>query len=111
MESHAVKPGLHILGNLGLDEEGDPVVESMRKELEACQNLEEPALKLRLKEVLAMHGAGRPCVHYSELYGTRSSALLLWGRPKSEYEITEAPPCRAEWIDRSGLLRMLGSPK
>jgi hypothetical protein len=58
-----------------------------------------------------MHGAGRPCVHYNEVYGTRSSALLWWGGERSRYWITEGPPCRSPWVDRSGLLKMLGGRK
>ena len=50
---------------------------STLRKLEGSAALDEPALKARIKEVLAMHGSGRPCVHYSEIYGTRSSALLL----------------------------------
>lgn len=111
MESHEVEPGLHVLGNLGLDKEGDPVVKTMHEELEAYSELDEAGLTRKLKEVLATHGAGRPCVHYNEIYGTRSSALLYWGCEENEYWITDGPPCRASWIDRSALLKMLGGAK
>lgn len=108
MESHPVEPGLHVLGNLGLDKEGDPVVKTMHEELAAYADLDENELAERLKERLATHGVGHPCVHYSEIYGTRSSALLFWGRAQNAYWVTDGPPCRSEWIDRSALLKMLG---
>lgn len=110
MEARAVEPGLHVLGNYGLDNEGDPVVETLHHELRDAPALDERLLETRLKETLATHGKGRPCVHYNEIYGTRSSALLWWGRAPNRYWVTDGPPCRTPWTDNSDLLRMLGRP-
>lgn len=107
-ETHTVNPGLHVLGNLGLDHEGDPVVKHAHSELASHADWDDAELESRLRELLASHGVGRPCVHYNEVYGTRSSALLRWGGETGKYEITEGPPCRSPWADRSELLRMLG---
>jgi uncharacterized protein with NRDE domain len=108
-ETQSVQPGLHVLGNLGLDDEGDPVVKHAHQELAAHASWDDVELDRRLQAILASHGPGRPCVHYNEIYGTRSSALLWWGGATGRYAITEGPPCRSPWSDRSGLLKMLGA--
>lgn len=107
-EGRGVEPGLHVLGNLGLDHEGDPVVKHLHGELAEHGSWEDAELERRLKTMLGSHGVGRPCVHYNEAYGTRSSALLWWGGANSRYAITEGPPCRSPWTDRSALLEMVG---
>lgn len=129
MELTEVKPGVHVLGNDGLDNEADPVVRALHSDLADAHRWAEDELLENLRDILASHGTGRPCVHYNDLYGTRSSAILIWGnrRPHDEARsgasgeasgdrsasrgpriwTTDGPPCQNAWTDQSDLLAEL----
>lgn len=103
------EPGVHVLGNFGLDNLADPVVVNVG---EAVRALDPAALSVRdlsdrLAQVLARHGQGWPCVHLDG-YGTRSSALLCWGGAEPRLRVAEGPSCAAVWRDESALLEALG---
>jgi len=105
-EIYPTEPGLHVLGNDGLDEERDAVVANLRRELHGAEALEPAPLLERLKGLLARGGEGWPCVDLG-LYGTRSSAILWWGCRRARLWTTDGPPDNAEWIDQSSLLTAL----
>jgi uncharacterized protein with NRDE domain len=104
IESRAVEPGLHVLGNYGLDNPDDPVVATLLRESADANELAGEALEMRLRATLAQTGPGRPCVR-GEAYGTRSAAILFWGGEEAKLLAADGPPCETPWIDRSELLR------
>lgn len=63
----------------------------------------------RLREVLSSHelppGPG-VCIHYGEIYGTRSSAVIRLAPAlrHSELFVADGPPCTTPFEDRSDLL-------
>ena len=99
------EPGTHVLGNYGLDNPEDPVVATVGGALADMdlRALEGDALIARLQEVLRRHGEGWPCVHLGP-YGTRSSAVLLWGNGDPRLVVAEGPSCEAPWRDATELL-------
>lgn len=112
-----VAPGVHVLGNFGLDNPEDPVVQPLRQSLgESGHRLPLPALHKRLQSLLREEGEGRPHVDYGP-YGTRSSATLsLWPRDRREGDhpvpealsgslwVTDTSPRDSVFEDRSRLL-------
>lgn len=123
LEETVASPGVHVLGNFGLDDEHDSVVATVRpavtrfltKQL-ASGAPDEEALATFLKDILARHGPGWPCVHLGH-FGTRSSALLFLregisrggdSRDKraesSRLEVVDGSPCEAPWKNESALL-------
>jgi uncharacterized protein with NRDE domain len=104
----SVEPGVHVLGNYGIDDREDPVVAAVRPHVEEAAGRAESELDLveALKSTLQRHGPGWPCVHMGA-YGTQSSALLLWRGGYPLLEVTDGPSCEAPWRDRSELLRRL----
>ncbi len=107
MEITEIASGLHVLGNYGLDNETDPVVATLHKELNGSEKLSPIELKEKLATVLSHHGPGWPCVHLGP-YGTRSSAMLWWGKEDAALWTTDGPPCESRWQDQSRLLIRLG---
>lgn len=98
-----VEPGLHVLGNFGLDAPDDPVVAGLLSSLEGTVGGELSTVESRLKHALATHGEGAPCVHLGP-YGTRSSAVLTLGPDVRRLFTTDGPPCDVSWRDHSHLL-------
>lgn len=107
-----VEPGVHVLGNFGIDNPEDPVVATVGGALAAedLAGLSEEALIARLQDVLRRHGEGWPCVHLGP-YGTRSGAVLLWGADDPRLLVTEGPSCQAPWREVSELLADRGAPR
>lgn len=108
IEARNVEPGPHVLGNHGLDNEDDPVVRTLHRELRGVEDMKRDELIDHLTGALAGHGPGRPCVHRGE-FATRSSAILLWGGADPLLRTTDGPPCEKPWRDRSALLRELAA--
>jgi len=106
MEIETVEPGLHILGNHGLDDKNDQVVATMHRELNGLAELPDAELIEKLKTTLASHGPGCPCVH-RDVFGTRSSAILQWGNDRPTLIATEGAPCENDWRDHGNLLAQL----
>lgn len=101
LEAHEVEPGLHVLGNYGMDNDQDPVVAALLARLDGIGSEPEDAMRDRLREALALHGTGCPCVHFGP-YGTRGSALLSWGGADPKLEFTDGPPCESAWVRWEG---------
>lgn len=106
MESREVEPGAHVLGNLGLDDEQDPLVLYLQEALIGIELMDRTAADSRLRELLAEEGPGRPLVR-GKRYGTRSSAILWRGCDRPSLHVTDGPPDASPWLDRSELLRSL----
>lgn len=110
LEEARAAPGVHVLGNFGLDDEDDPVVATVGAEVRRFLAEErsgdvpdEPELAAFLKGVLARHGPGWPCVHFGP-FGTRSSALLFARAQAPRLEVTDGASCESPWRDESALL-------
>ena len=124
-----VEPGFHVLASNGLiDDETYPGVVRGTSLLESVtEETELEGMKTRLKSVLADHWvpstdelpphlASSPfgaeiaaqlqalCVH-TEVYGTRSSKLIVARGQDITFEATTGPPCTAEWSSFGQLLR------
>ncbi len=115
LEEARAAPGVHVLGNFGLDDETDPVVATVKPEVErflarardGAAAPDEDELAVFLKEVLAQEGPGWPCVHLEVpggAFGTRSSALLFSRSSRPRLEVTEGSPRESPWRDVSALL-------
>lgn len=104
-----VAPGVHVLGNYGLDNETDPVVANLHQALNGVASLPRAELDNFLKSVLARKGPGWPCVDMGP-YGTRSSAILHWGGDHDKLLTTDGSPDRTEWRDQTRLLAQLSEP-
>jgi uncharacterized protein with NRDE domain len=100
--------GVHVLGNFGLNNATDPVVATVRPAVQLLvhERPDEEALAAGLRDLLARHGEGWPCVHLGP-YGTRSSALLFWRAEEPRLEVTEGAACARSWRDESAALRGL----
>lgn len=98
--------GVHVLGNFGLDDEGDPIVETVRPAAQELLDagLPEEELAAALQDVLRRHGDGWPCVHYGGVFGTRMSAVLLWRPERPRLWLADGPPCEVTFQERSELL-------
>lgn len=110
LEEVQAAPGVHVLGNFGLDDEHDPVVATVGAEVRRFLDEERPEeaeLAAFLKGVLARHGPGWPCVHFGP-FGTRSSALLFSRADGPRLEVTEGASCESPWRDESALLTTTG---
>lgn len=106
LEETRAEPGVHVLGNFGLDNAEDPVVATLRPAVSAFLSDEEPEeaeLAAFLKGLLARHGPGWPCVHFGP-FGTRSSTLLFSRERAPRLEVTDGPACESPWRDVSALL-------
>jgi uncharacterized protein with NRDE domain len=101
-----VAPGVHVLGNYGLDNEKDPVVANLHEAMKGVDTLAEAPLREFLRETLARGGPGWPCVEMGS-YGTRSSAILFWGGERELLWTTSGPPNRSIWEERHQLLAEL----
>ena len=124
-----VEPGLHVLASNGvLDDTTYPGVERGLSLLgAAAEEAELPAMKTRLKLALKDHWVPKTdeipphlasgplgaelaaqvqalCVH-TEVYGTRSSNLIVVEGETLTFEATNGPPCAAVWSSFSRLLR------
>lgn len=106
MRAEDVAPGVHVLGNYGLDDEHDAVVRTLHEETRGYPGLAEAELIARLQATLARSGPGWPCVHLGP-YGTRSSAILLRGAGRRELRVAEGSPDATPWEDRRDLLERL----
>ena len=104
-----LSPGIHVLGNLGLDNPGDPVVRTVTAALRELENLDEEKLVRGLERVLMRRGDGWPNVRRPDLgaagYGTRSAGVLLWGGVNPRLRTTEGAPDVTPWRDQSDLLQ------
>ena len=110
-ETTPVGPGLHVLGNFGLDHADDRVVSRLRAALApAARDLAETgdgaATVATLQDALRGHGDGWPCVHLGP-YGTRSSARVQYFGAMPTLSTTWGPSCTRTWTDRSALLASL----
>lgn len=105
-ESHAVAPGLHILGNYGMDNEDDAVVKTLHRELAGSEALEWTELAELMRRTLATSGPGWPCVDLG-VYGTRSSAIIRRGGSEATLLESDASPSLGNWKDASNLLSEL----
>ncbi len=111
-----VAAGVHVLGNFGLDNPADPVVATVGDGVRdlmarAPGGADEAALVDGLKDILARHGTGWPCVHRPDLgpagYGTRSAGVLVWRESEPVlWTNPTAPHDKAAWRDSSALLRV-----
>jgi uncharacterized protein with NRDE domain len=102
-------PGIHILTNLGFDQEKD----LRRKRILQSPSLRKSSLhfpaRKELEKILKDHGETKEdaiCVHH-ERGGTRSGTLLYLRNPfaASEYYFADGPPCTAGFRNVSGLLK------
>lgn len=98
----ALSPGVHVVTEVdaqGGDARGRAVAAAFTEPLTAAA-------------ARALMGVHRPeprastCLHWGELYGTRSSALL-WTGPAPALWVAEGPPCITAYDDRSALLTAL----
>jgi uncharacterized protein with NRDE domain len=98
-------PGVHVLGNLGIDDPTDPVVTTVRPAAEAAaaKAASEEELVEELQGILRRHGEGWPCVHYGP-YGTRMSAVLLSRPAQPRLWLADGPSCETPWSETSELL-------
>jgi uncharacterized protein with NRDE domain len=99
-------PGVHVLGNFGLDDANDPIVQTVGPAARALLDagLPEDELAAGLQGVLRRHGDGWPCVHWEGVFGTRMSAVLLWRPTQPRLWLADGPPCEAPFAERSELL-------
>jgi uncharacterized protein with NRDE domain len=105
----AVEPGVHVLGNFGLDNEGDVVVRTVGAAARALVAVtDEERLALELRALLGKHGEGWPCVHlqFGDVgYGTRSAGVLMRRARGSRLWVHPAAPHDASgWRDGSALV-------
>ena len=100
LEVSEVQPGLHILGNFGLDHQADPVVAHLQQKLGHTTKWPFDQLLPHLQQTLAEHGPGRPCIH-REGYGTRSSTIYARHADTSALWLTDAPPCQQAFEDHT----------
>jgi len=105
MREERAGPGVHVLGNFGLDDVDDPVVATVGAAARSllADKPDDDALTAGLQSILRRHGEGWPCVHFGP-FGTRMSALLSWPIDRPRLLVTEGAACEAEWRDESGLL-------
>lgn len=103
-----VPPGIHVLGNLGLDNGGDPLVRTVGAALRELVSGDEETLVSSLEGILARRGEGWPNVYFPDRgaggYGTRSAAVLLRRRDDPRLFTTEGAPGSTPWRDQSALL-------
>lgn len=110
-----VQPGVHVLGNRGLDNPADPIVLTVDAAVRALHDADEETLVTSLREILGRHGEGWPCVHKSLPvpgahpgvlnYGTRSAGVLLWRTPSPRlWTHASAPHDVEQWRESSYLL-------
>jgi uncharacterized protein with NRDE domain len=113
----ALKPGIHVIANRGLNDDDDPRVVRARREVEemfaASQDID--AWIERSKHIAALHAEGdQPglCLHRLEAWGTVSSSIvsLANDRQQSRYWYSAGPPCETEYVDRSKLLNSILDP-
>jgi uncharacterized protein with NRDE domain len=106
IEVRGVEPGVHVLGNYGLDDEGDPIVANIHGDLRRFldRGPSRGDLLSRTRAILMRHGPGWPCVHMG-IYGTRYSALAVVDDDDLHLEVTEAASCQVGHSDHTGLLR------
>ena len=101
--------GVHVLGNLGIDDPSDPIVQAVRPAATALLRddvdvlVDEDGLVGGLQAILRRHGDGWPCVHFGR-YGTRMSAILLWREVAPRLLLTDGPSCESPWHERGDLL-------
>jgi uncharacterized protein with NRDE domain len=107
-----VPPGVHVLGNVGLDAPNDPLVRNVAASLRELVGADEAPLVAGLERILGRRGEGWPNVHRPDLgpagYGTRSAAILLQRSVDARLFTTEGAPDTTPWRDRSVLLRTPG---
>lgn len=113
-----IAPGVHVLGNRGLDNAADPVVAVVGAAVRALVDADELTPVTSLRALLGRHGEGWPCVHRSlplpgapagEInYGTRSAGVLVWrARAPALWIHGSAPHDLDGWRDASPLLRVV----
>lgn len=104
-----LEPGVHILTNLGFNQEKDP----RRERILQAPSLRRPSLHLpgrrELVKILKDHGETEEdavCVHH-EGAGSVSSTLLYLRDPftNSEYYFADGPPCTTNFRNVSRLLK------
>ena len=106
LEIQDVPAGIHVLGNFGMDEPEDPVVQRLSAALDDVTGAPEQDFDDALTKMLRSHGEGWPCVHYGP-YGTCSAAVLHRGGDRDKLRITDGPSCTSEWRDVTELLQQL----
>lgn len=105
LSARTVPPGVHLLGNWGLNHQQDPRVAWVR---EAFARLRQerapwPRLLSQIQALLATHEHQGPCVHYPG-YGTRSAAIFLAEGVQHRLYTVAEPPCTGVWQNQSSLL-------
>jgi uncharacterized protein with NRDE domain len=112
IRTRELSPGVHVVGNGDPEDAAPGKLDRVRA---AAGRIDPQApwerVVAELAAVLSDHGDPDPfqnaCVHSPE-YGTRSSAVIALGPARRGYWITEGPPCRAKFTNRSRLLDDLG---
>jgi uncharacterized protein with NRDE domain len=108
-ETHALHPGIHVVGNR---DSRDPSGTKARRTQEAVERINTrgpfEVLFQELITVLSSHNGGESpledvCVH-TAAYGTRSSTILTLGEDRWRYWHAEGPPCQAKYRDWTHLL-------
>jgi uncharacterized protein with NRDE domain len=103
MRTVVLAPGLHVLGNFGVDASDDDVVLRCREAIAPHVAAPRAALLAALRETLARHGDGWPCVHRGP-YGTVSAGTLFFGGQEDSYAVADGPSCTTAWRDETALL-------
>jgi uncharacterized protein with NRDE domain len=101
-------PGIHVVGNGEFDE---PTPGKLYRVRDAAARIDAHApwerIAAELVRILSDHGSAdtfeNACVHAPE-YGTRSAALIALGTATRGYWVSDGPPCRAKFTNRSRLL-------
>jgi uncharacterized protein with NRDE domain len=104
-------PGVHVLSNWGLNDPACPRTAYIARRLAAqeqkCTTTSPAALFSKLQILLADHDAPRDphrglCIH-GEGYGTSSSTLLAYAKPRERYfyHFAPGPPCQTAYKEIS----------
>ena len=109
----AMEAGVHVIGNTDPDDRAAPKVKRILERAKKVAVSPSHAILDELASVCAEHGSpdsplGDTCVH-TELYGTRSSTLLLLADGESPDQpstllYADGPPCRTEYQNFTSLL-------
>lgn len=107
-------PGLHVLTNKDVNDQGDPRLGHALWWLGQRPYVRAADCVAALKELCAQSGDGNPpmCLHGADR-GTVSSSILSlrWKWPGSQYLHAGGPPDRTPYDDYSDLLRQLASER
>jgi uncharacterized protein with NRDE domain len=105
----SVRPGVHVLGNFDLDDANDPIVRGVRSRIAAVPHATVDDLVVAMQSNLRMHGEGSPCLHVSDVYGTRASGVVSLGGPTERLWTTAGPSCTTDWREQTDFLARVRS--